>query len=83
VSSPNLSSSPIRIGSRVGDVAANGAAVPHLTSAERGPVAEMRAAEAAVQRQMPIRPYTQSLTLIIERESSAWDRAATFRLGSR
>jgi hypothetical protein len=43
----------------------------------------MRAAEAAVQRQMPIRPYTQSLTLIIERESSAWDRAATFRLGSR
>ena len=59
------------------------AVVPHLTIAERGSVDAMRAAERAVQRELPICSHAQSLTLMIERDSGTWDRVATFALTSR
>lgn len=54
--------------------------VPHLTIADRGPVADMQAAEREVQHRLPIGAFTQAVTLMVEQPSGRWERAISFAL---
>ena len=56
--------------------------VPHLTIADHGPVDEMQAAERTVQRYLPIRAITRTVTLMVEQPSGRWDTAKSFPLSS-
>jgi len=56
--------------------------VPHLTIADRGHFEEMRAAEEAVQRYLPITAITRAVTLMVEQLSGRWDTATSFALNT-
>jgi hypothetical protein len=56
--------------------------IPHLTVADRGRCAEMRAAEQSLRGQLPLRSAARSVTLIVEDESGRWTRSAEFALGA-
>lgn len=55
--------------------------VPHLTIADRGPLAAMRAAERRLQPHLPIASSTCAITLLEEQHSGFWAPAATLALG--
>jgi 2'-5' RNA ligase len=54
--------------------------VPHLTVADHGPVAAMRAAEQAIQGHLPIRAVARAITLMVEQPSGDWEAAMSFGL---
>ena len=54
--------------------------VPHLTIADRAPFDEMRAAEEAVQRHLPISAITRAVTFMVEQPSGRWEAAESFAL---
>jgi hypothetical protein len=60
----------------------HGEPTPHLTVGHGHPVADMRAAEKAVQAYLPIEAYAGAVTLMTERTAGGeWGRAARFPLG--
>lgn len=54
--------------------------VPHLTVADHGPVATMRAAEHAIQSHLPISAVAREVTLMVEQPSGHWNAAMSFAL---
>ena len=54
--------------------------VPHLTVADHGPLDEMRDAERAIQRHLPISSVAQAVTLMVEQRLGRWEAAAAFAL---
>ena len=54
--------------------------VPHLTVGHRQPVAELRAAEAAVRPRLPIEGVLQSVSLWTQGGDQRWQRVARFDL---
>ena len=54
---------------------------PHLTVADRFPLADMRAAEQDIRGALPITSKADAVTLLAEQESGRWEHAATFPLG--
>jgi 2'-5' RNA ligase len=55
--------------------------VPHLTVADRQPLSDLRAAEAAVQAHLPVEARVTAVTLITKQAAGArWSRTATFSL---
>lgn len=54
---------------------------PHLTVADRFPLADVQAAERDIHRALPITSNADAVTLLAEQESGRWKPAATFPLG--
>jgi 2'-5' RNA ligase len=56
--------------------------VPHLTIADRCPLAQMKSAEHLVEQHLPINCIATGVSLVVQRDASGeWTRSAMFSLG--
>lgn len=57
--------------------------VPHLTIGDGRPHTELREAERAIQKRLPLHGRVERLTLLAEQPDATWRTSETFLLGRR